>query len=161
MALLFIYVFQVADEIRLEDELESYNREELHIRDLILIADNTLVPQGQIKPQILGVKVQETIERRMRITAYAPLDWRAIAGMCHNGDPTSTASGKYPQYGMVATNALPFGTEIKIPELFGDEIFVVEDRMSSRYQNTIDVLVDNQDYAFQIGVKWANVKILQ
>ncbi len=110
------------------------------------------------------VKVAERADFRvltMRITAYAPLDPRAVAGMCHNGDPTSTASGKYPKYGMVATNALPFGTEIRIPELFGNQVFVVEDRMSSRYQNTIDILLDDQDDAIKMGVKWARVEVLQ
>lgn len=35
--------------------------------------------------------------------------------------------------GIVATNYFPFGTKIRIPEYFGNKIFVVKDRMNKRY----------------------------
>jgi len=48
-------------------------------------------------------------------------------------DPFIAASGKRVYDGMVAANWLPFGTKIKIPALFGDKIFTVDDRMNARY----------------------------
>ena len=39
----------------------------------------------------------------------------------------------------IATNALKFGTKVRIPELFGDRIFIVRDRMNKRYDDSIDV----------------------
>lgn len=48
-------------------------------------------------------------------------------------DPFTAATGKRVHDGMIAVNGLPFGTVIKIPELFGDKEFVVEDRMNKRY----------------------------
>ncbi len=180
--LLLLGLVIVLGLIVLEKENEVYEFEEPVIEETIIpfvtpdkaSSENTILSVS--KPTyfesglfpVYGMKVAETSDlsdksvtiRRMRVTAYAPLDPRAVAGMCHNGDPTSTASGKYPQYGMVATNAFPFGTQIRIPELFGNEIFVVEDRMSSRYQNTIDILVDNKDYALAIGSSWADIEIL-
>ena len=42
----------------------------------------------------------------------------------------------YEKYGTgntIAANFLPLGTQVKIPELFGDKVLVVHDRMNSRY----------------------------
>ena len=47
--------------------------------------------------------------------------------------PFITASGAEVRDGVIANNCLPFGTEVQIPELFGDKVFVVEDRKNSRY----------------------------
>lgn len=47
--------------------------------------------------------------------------------------PFIAANGKRVHDGMIAVNGLPFGTIIKIPELFGEKEFVVEDRMNKRY----------------------------
>lgn len=61
----------------------------------------------------------------------------------------------------IAANFLPFGAKVKIPELFGDKIFIVRDRMNMRYQNRVDIwMVDKQD-AINFGVKYAKVYILE
>lgn len=48
--------------------------------------------------------------------------------------PFIAATGKRVHDGMIAVNGLPFGTIIKIPAIFGDKEFVVEDRMNKRYK---------------------------
>ena len=48
-------------------------------------------------------------------------------------DPFVAASGKRVYDGMVAANWLPFGTKIKIPALYGEKVFTVDDRMNARY----------------------------
>lgn len=58
----------------------------------------------------------------------------------------------------VATNFLPFGTKIRIPELFGDKIFTVRDRMNKRYHERIDIWMLNKVDALKFGVK-RNIKI--
>ncbi len=78
MALLFIYVLQLADVERLEDELESYNREELHIREFVLMSENTIVHNGQIKPQVFGVKVHD---ERPFADIVAQYDWHYEVAM--------------------------------------------------------------------------------
>lgn len=47
--------------------------------------------------------------------------------------PDIAASGKKVYDGMIAANGLPFGTKIKIPALYGEKIFTVDDRMNKRY----------------------------
>jgi 3D (Asp-Asp-Asp) domain-containing protein len=66
-------------------------------------------------------------------------------------DPLITASGKPVRDGIVATNILPFGTKIKMPEKFGDKVFVVEDRMHKRFKNRIDVWFPSKKEALEFG----------
>jgi len=41
--------------------------------------------------------------------------------------------------GVIATNILPFGTKVRIPEIFGDKVFVVEDRMARKHADRVDI----------------------
>ncbi len=52
-----------------------------------------------------------------------------------NSQPFITASGAGVRWGIVAANFLEFGTKIRIPDYFGDEVFVVKDRMNTRYNS--------------------------
>lgn len=75
--------------------------------------------------------------------------------------PFIAASGKRVHDGMIAANGLPFGTQIKIPALYGDKIFVVEDRMNSRYGlGRMDIWLDTtRAEAMKFGVKRVQVEI--
>jgi 3D (Asp-Asp-Asp) domain-containing protein len=76
--------------------------------------------------------------------------------------PFLTASGKTVQEGMVANNFFPFGTKIKIPELFGEKIFVVEDRMKKdKLKSHFDVWFDNKEKAKNFGLNFAWVEIVE
>ncbi len=61
----------------------------------------------------------------------------------------------------VAANFLPMGTKIRIPDLFGDRIFVVRDRMNKRYSDRVDVWMLNKADAIKFGVKKAKIEILE
>ncbi len=76
-------------------------------------------------------------------------------------DPFTAASGKRVHDGMIAANGLPFGTQIKIPALYGDKIFVVEDRMNKRYGlGRMDIWLDTtRAEAMKFGVKRLKVEI--
>lgn len=76
-------------------------------------------------------------------------------------DPFIAASGKRVHDGMIAANFLPFGTKIKIPSLYGDKIFTVEDRMNKRYGfGRMDVWLDtSKAEARKFGVKRVEVEI--
>lgn len=75
--------------------------------------------------------------------------------------PFIAASGKRVHDGMIAANGLPFGTRIKIPAVYGEKIFVVEDRMNSRYgYGRFDVWLDmSRAEARKFGVKRVAVEI--
>ena len=76
-------------------------------------------------------------------------------------DPFVAASGKMVYDGMIAANWLPFGTKIKIPSLYGDKVFTVDDRMNARYgYGRLDIWLDtDKQTAKQFGVKRVDVEV--
>lgn len=75
--------------------------------------------------------------------------------------PFIAASGKRVHDGMIAANWLPFGTIVKIPSLFGDKEFIVEDRMNPRYgHGHMDIWFDGgKADARKFGVRHRIVEI--
>ena len=74
--------------------------------------------------------------------------------------PFITASGSYVRYGVAAANFLPIGTRIRIPKVFGDQVFVVEDRMNARFNDRIDIWFPGKKDAMDFGLKITDVEIL-
>lgn len=74
--------------------------------------------------------------------------------------PFITASGNYVRDGIVAANFLPFGTKVRIPELFGERIFTVEDRMRKAYSDRVDVWFASKQEALNFGYKIAKIEVL-
>ena len=74
--------------------------------------------------------------------------------------PLITASGAMVSDGEVAANFLPFGTQIQIPSLFGDKIFTVEDRTSSKFGGRVDIWMPTLSKAVNFGIQHAKIVIL-
>jgi 3D (Asp-Asp-Asp) domain-containing protein len=68
-------------------------------------------------------------------------------------DPWTTAYSTLARDGIAASNILPYGTKIRIPFLFGDKIFVIEDKMNERFgSDNIDIWFENKEKAQKFGV---------
>lgn len=74
--------------------------------------------------------------------------------------PFITASGTYVRDGIVAANFLPFGTVFKMPDIYGDKIFIVEDRMNKRYWHRVDIWFPERQMAKEFGVKQVRIEIV-
>lgn len=94
-------------------------------------------------------------ELTIPITAYSSTPEETDA------TPFITAAGTKVRHGIVAANFLPFGTKIMIPELFGEQIFVVEDRMARKHGGKIDVWFPSKQQAINFGVQYTKVVILE
>lgn len=76
--------------------------------------------------------------------------------------PFITAAGTIVKDGIIANNFYPFGTKVKFPKLFGEKIFVVEDRMNSRYsKERIDIWFSCSEKALEFGVKTTEMEIIE
>lgn len=75
--------------------------------------------------------------------------------------PHVTASGTRTRDGVIASNLFPFGTKVKIPDLFGDKVLVVEDRMHERFTDRIDVWMPSKWSALRFGKQRAAVEIVE
>ena len=74
--------------------------------------------------------------------------------------PLITASGGMVYDGEVAANFLPFGTRIQIPSLFGNKVFVVEDRTSAKFSGRVDIWMSTISKAIDFGIRHAQIVIL-
>ena len=75
--------------------------------------------------------------------------------------PFTTASGTRTRDGVIAANFLAFGTKVQIPEIFGDKIFTVEDRMAKKHNDKIDIWFPERRLAKRFGIiKDAEIIIL-
>jgi len=62
---------------------------------------------------------------------------------------------------IIATNFLPFGTKVKIPDLYGDREFIVHDRMNRRYSNRVDIWMKDRSDAIQFGKKQIKIEVIE
>ncbi|MFH1610517.1 MAG: hypothetical protein ABIA91_01375 [Patescibacteria group bacterium] len=97
--------------------------------------------------------IKPKMVRYTTITAYS-----STVDQC-DSTPFITANGTFVHDGIVAANFLPFGTKIKIPELFGDKVFSVEDRMNSKYHYRVDIWMTTREAAKQLGVKYVKIEV--
>lgn len=96
------------------------------------------------EPRKTGLPAVEQAQPRVLETrSVAKVTYYASEAAQTSGNPFVTASGTRVHWGTVASNCFAFGTRIKIPELYGDTIFVVEDRHSTRFGcGLVDVWTD-------------------
>jgi 3D (Asp-Asp-Asp) domain-containing protein len=82
--------------------------------------------------------------------------------------PCITATGydvcrNYALYGSantLASNFLPLHSIVKIPDLYGDQLFVVRDRMNSRYgSDNIDIWMPTYSDARSFGAKRIMIEV--
>jgi 3D (Asp-Asp-Asp) domain-containing protein len=82
-----------------------------------------------------------------------------------DSSPCTTANGfnvcEHNTEDTVAANFLPMGAKVKIPDLFGDRVFIVRDRMNSRYSERVDVWMKDKSDAMQFGVRTARLVVLK
>jgi 3D (Asp-Asp-Asp) domain-containing protein len=88
------------------------------------------------------------------ITAYASVPDET------SDHPFITASGEHVKDGIIASNFLPFGTQVTIPSLFGNKVFTVEDRMNQRFSQRVDIWMPTVTAAINFGIQHAEIMIL-
>jgi 3D (Asp-Asp-Asp) domain-containing protein len=124
----------------------------LDMRQLSIFQENSLTAISS--PKNPDPKVVSSIN--VILTAYSSTPWET------DEDPFITAAGTPVRDGILANNLLPFGTKVRIPGLYGDKIFVVEDRMSwKKGNNHFDIWFSDTQEAKNFGVKRIIIDILE
>jgi 3D (Asp-Asp-Asp) domain-containing protein len=118
----------------------------------VISDQNNNQPEEEIKYRV--IKTSEHI-----ITAY-----NSEAAQT-DSSPCITANGfNVCEHGIedtIGANFLKLGTKVRIPELFGDQVFVVRDRMNKRFSNRVDVWMVEKKDALKFGVKTAKIEVLE
>jgi len=107
--------------------------------------DKKIIKSGTSVPQ--STKIIANNNPRVTVTAYSSTPDQT------DNTPFITANGTYVYDGLIACNFLPFHTKVKFPEIYGDKIFTVEDRMASWNSHKMDIWMPTRQAALQFGVK--------
>ena len=123
---------------------------EYQFSNLLTVQENSL----QSNSPLPEPKVARTIN--VIITAYSSTPEQT------DDTPFITAAGTTVRDGIIANNMLPFGTKIRIPELYGDKVFLVEDRMSRKKGNYhFDIWFSSYREAKNFGAKLTHIEVLE
>lgn len=116
--------------------------------DPITIKSEKIIKKTVVNPQISGKIISVTA------TAYS-----STVDQC-DSSPFITASGTRVHDGTLAANFLRFGTRVKFPELYGEKIFIVEDRMKPSSLRKVDLWFPARNEAIVFGVKRTKMVVL-
>jgi len=125
----------------------------------------------QVKHAYDGVNFPESSVREARYTISVVATAYSSEAAQTDDTPCIPAMWKfnlcdyYDTYGVadsIAANDLPLGTKVRFPDLYGDKIFTVRDRMNSRYtgKSRIDFWMPSRGEAIQFGVQRMNMEVL-
>jgi 3D (Asp-Asp-Asp) domain-containing protein len=122
-------------------------------KSMILVQENSVLSQSDHETKTTE-KIKAIPKRKMRVLATA---YSSTVDQC-DSSPFITANGTHVHDGTLAANFLKFGTKVKFPSLYGDKIFIVEDRMKSDYK--VDLWFPTRQEAKNFGAKWIEMEIL-
>jgi len=143
---------------------------------LTSLISNLFAPQPQVdlnQAQLEPAEQLSTIHGQALVQTIIPdtpvvvaKQWVIVTAYSSTPDQTDstpfiTASGSHVYDGTVACNFLRFGTRVRFPELYGDKIFIVEDRMALKNSHKIDIWFTSRGEAKEFGVKVLKVEVLK
>jgi 3D (Asp-Asp-Asp) domain-containing protein len=147
----------IANEIMVKDGVTPAN--------ISIVTDNELTPAEEIVATTDGTEASSTAEYIVVSTStHVMTAYNSEPGQTDNS-PCITATGfnvcEHGEEDTIAANFLKFGTKVRIPELFGDRIFVVRDRMNKRHADRVDVWMKDRSDALKFGIKTAKIEVLK
>jgi len=117
-----------------------------------LLGENTLI--GVSSPSDPEPRVINKLT--VIVTAYSSTVWET------DSDPFITAAGTWVRDGIIANNLLPFGTKVRLPEIYGEKVFVVEDRMNwKKGYYHVDIWFSSYWEAKEFGAKNTYIEVLE
>lgn len=153
IAIIGIYVF-FPTIVNADIEKEQINFDTQTIGLIIEAMQNETRPYGRLT---LSHDAAPRRSYRVPITAYTSEPAQT------DDTPCVTASGldvcERDIENVVAANFLPLGTRVRIPELYGDRVFYVEDRMNKRYNYKMDIWMKEKSNAKVFGVQYATIEV--
>lgn len=114
----------------------------------------TILPE-EPKKAMIDENLKVVKKQWVTVTAYS-----STVDQC-DSSPFYTASGTHVHSGTIASNFLKFGTKVRFPSVYGDRIFIVEDRMNVRFNNRVDIWFPTRQEAKSFGAKRLEIEIVQ
>ncbi len=122
-----------------------------------LVFDTATAPEASLLH--MGSKTDDTYLPSKKTINITVTSYNSVPGQT-DATPFITAFGTPVHDGIVATNYLPKGTKVRFPDLYGDKVFVVEDRMNIRYTKQMDIWSADQQFSRNFGARHLRMEIL-
>lgn len=136
------------------DEVNGFNiNENIEKPNLFLLVENDSLITLNF-PVTPKTKIENNKSFVVMITGYSSTTDET------DDSPFITALGTHVRDGVAASNFLPLGTAIKIPEIFGDKIFLIEDRMADRFWFNVDIWFPDKFSAKNFGSRIVRIEIV-
>lgn len=137
----------------LKTDAQDLSGEPENFPQLSIVQENSFLPIADpFEPE--GIEIVQQFE--VIVTGYSSTPCQTW------GDPFITASGSWVEDGIIANNLLPFGTKVRFPELYGNKIFVVKDRMHSRKKDyNMDIWFSSTQAALNFGINKTYVEVIE
>ncbi|MDX1608444.1 MAG: hypothetical protein R3251_04500 [Candidatus Spechtbacterales bacterium] len=145
------------DRASMEDERQTEEEDEEEFVNEPMEASYSVRNSAFRAASVPPIKKEDIVVSKywVPITAYSSTPDQT------DSTPFTTASGTRVRDGIVAANFLPIGTKIKIPEYYGDKVFVVEDRMNARYWQKVDIWMPTKGEALSFGLRNTYIEVIQ
>jgi 3D (Asp-Asp-Asp) domain-containing protein len=146
-----------------------------HLKNLLFVASLCLVVEAMFPQIVLAQTIMSYVnsdavnmvdrfpvaeKRSARYFTHVPTTAYSSTPDQTDDTPFITASGTTVRAGVVAANFLPIGTRLRIPDYYGDTIFVVEDRMNERYDKRLDIWMETREQAIIWGLRYVAIEVL-
>ena len=137
--------------------------------------DQNLYTQLTVKVKEAEAKVQTGQEKAISAVVIKPKASGYVLATAYSstvdqtdGSPCITSSGldvcrqqsAGASTGVAAANWLKFGTKVRLPDYFGQKIFIVEDRMHPRFSDRLDIWFPNRSEAIKFGARMVKYEVV-
>lgn len=116
---------------------------------------NAALAEGIALPKAEKVELSASANgnRRMPLRTVVKVTGYSSTPDQTDSTPFITAANTKVREGVVASNYLPFGTRVMFPDLFGEKVFVVEDRLHPKNSHKIDIWFPSREAATAFGIR--------
>ncbi len=112
-----------------------------------------------IKKEVQGIQKKSVSKKGfVVVTAYSSTADQTDASPCITANGFNVC--EHNRENVIAANFLPFGTRVRLPDIYGEKVFTVQDRMHRRHSSRVDIWMKTRNKAKQFGVKHSKVEIV-
>lgn len=150
-----------------DNQKDIKNNNIVAVKSVDMWADNSIGRSLTIQSDI-NSKSHNSLKKAKSIVFLETGESGEIMVSAYSSTPDQTddspfimASGRHVYNGAIAANFLPLGSKVRFPDLYGDKVFTVEDRMNKRYQYKMDIWMETRQQALNFGLRKLKYEVVK
>ena len=126
--------------------------------------ENDVVAEPETKPAVPVKETKIEIKKKLWVTAtaYSSTKWQTDDTPCitSTGYDVCNKTKNIIAVSRDLVRSLGYHRQVRLPSLYGSEIFYIEDTMNARFTNRIDVHHDSIEDAREFGIKKIELEVI-